>query len=182
MILAVVVAVIVCALFFVFAVRKHQAELKDVNAQVESERQRTVQLNAELARLQALQKNAPELEARLARFRELVPKENEVPNFIFQTQEAANQSGVAFVQITPELPKPPPEGASLAEVRMTIGTSGGYFAVQDFIRRMYAINRALRFDNISLTADAEGNLTFTGTARMFFDLPAAPVTTTVPAG
>jgi Tfp pilus assembly protein PilO len=191
MILAVVGAVAVAAAAFFFAVRPRQQELGRVRADVEQEENRTQQLEAELARLQQLQRNAPELEARLARYRELVPEDDQVPNFIFQVQEAANQAGVGFVEITPELPKPPPEGAQVAEVRTLIGAKGGYFAVQDFFRRLYDLDRAVRVDNLTM-AGAEDETTgetlidLDMTARVFFELPAgaaaaAPTTETVPA-
>lgn len=191
MILAVVGVVAVSAAAFFLAVRPRQQELGRVRADVEQEENRTQQLEAELARLQQLQRNAPELEARLARYRELVPEDDQVPNFIFQVQEAANQAGVGFVEITPELPKPPPEGAEVAEVRTLIGAKGGYFAVQDFFRRLYDLDRALRVDNLTM-AGAEDETTgetlidLDMTARVFFELPAgaaagSTTTTTAPA-
>jgi len=177
LILAVVGVVAVAAVAYFFAVRPRQQELGRVRADVEQEENRTQQLEAELERLQALQENAPKLEARLARYRELVPEDDQVPNFIFQVQEAANQAGVGFVEITPELPKPPPEGAAVAEVRTLIGAKGGYFAIQDFFRRLYDLDRAVRVDNLTM-AGAEDETTgetlidLDMTARVFFELPA----------
>ena len=188
MILAVVGVVAVAAVAYFLAVRPRQQELGRVRADVEQEENRTQQLQAELARLQQLQKNAPQLEARLARYRELVPEDDQVPNFIFQVQEAANQAGVGFVEIMPELPKPPPEGAEVAEVRALIGAKGGYFAVQDFFRRLYDLDRAVRVDNLTMAGEenettGETLVDLDMTARVFFELPegatgAAATTTT----
>jgi Tfp pilus assembly protein PilO len=149
----------------------------------------------QLQALQQLQENAPELEAELQRIRQFVPTNHEVPNFIFQVQEAADESGVDFVQISPELPKQPaedPTGTTLAQVRITIGATGGYFAVQDFMRRLYELDRAVRIDTMSVAAggetsqggDQSGTLTVQMTTRIFFELPAGTVpgaTGTVPA-
>jgi Tfp pilus assembly protein PilO len=182
LIVAILVVVVVLALIFFFVVNPRRSELNDLHAQIDLEEQRTQQLQTELARLQALEANAPELEAQLARIREFVPLRPEVPNFIFQVQEAANRAGLDFVQISPELPKQPPEGAALAEVRMTIGAKGGYFAVQDFIRRLYDLDRALRVDSFTLGFESDSfgliRLTMSGTARIFFELPATVGTTT----
>jgi Tfp pilus assembly protein PilO len=188
MILAGVVSLLVCLAFFFFFIRPRQSDLSDVKAQVVAEQERTLTLQAELTRLQDLQARAPELEAELARIRQLVPQTHQVPNFIFQVQDAANASGVDFVSITPELPKAPPEGAAVAEVRMILGTGGGYFAVQDFIRRIYDLDRAVRIDNLSLSAEesstGEITLTVSTAARMFFEVPSVPApvteTTTTP--
>jgi Tfp pilus assembly protein PilO len=175
MILTAVASVLVLAAFFFLFIRPRQNELGKVRDEVEQEEARTVSLRSELRRLQALQENAPELEAELARFRELVPRNHEVPNFIFLVQEAATEAGVDFVNITPELPKAPPEGAPVAEVRATIGAGGGYFSVQDFLRRLYDLDRALRVDSVTMAAQEEeseeSTLRLDMVSRVFFEPP-----------
>ena len=179
MILAIVAAVVACALFFFFAIRGRQAELATVQANIVAEEDRAVQLTAELNRLKELQKRAPELQAELTRIRELVPIEHEVPNYIFLIQNASTEAGVDFISVAPELPRTPPEAAPLAQVRMEIVAQGGYFALQDFMRRMYALDRATRIDNLSLARDEQtGTLSLTLATRIFFELPAAPATDT----
>ena len=186
LILAIVGAVLVVLLAYFLAIRPRQSELADVKAQVASEETLRLQLQADLDRLRALEQNEPELRAELDRIRALVPPEHEVPNFIFQVNEAANASGVEFVQITPELPKTPPEGAALAEVRLTIGGNGGYFAIQDFVRRLYALDRAVRIDILTIgTDEQQAGATLNLTARIFFEVPSgvagtAPTTPTTP--
>lgn len=186
LVLVIVGVLAVCGVFYFMFIKGRQAELSDVRAQVTAEENRTQELESRLARLQQLQKNAPQLEAKLAEMREFVPERNDVPNFIFQVQQAASQAGVRFVQVTPELPKQPPEGASLAEVRAVIGASGSYFAIQDFVRRVYALDRATRFDSMTVIVNEDedappGELTLESMARVFFELPAggaAAATTT----
>lgn len=176
-VLAVLGVLVILIAFFFFFIRPRQQELNRVETDIETEEARTLQLEAELARLQDLQANAPELEAELATIRAYVPQDDEVPNFIFLVQDAANAAGVDFVQITPELPKPPPEGAAVAEIRAQIGAGGGYFAIQDFIRRLHGLDRAVRIDNLTLTgaedpATGDVTITMTSTARIFFEAPA----------
>lgn len=175
MILTVVASALVLAVFFFLFIKPRQTELGQVKDDVEAEQTRTVQLRSELRRLQALQENAPKLEAELARFRELVPRNHEVPNFIFLVQEAADEAGVDFVNITPELPKTPPEGAPVAEVRATIGAGGGYFSIQDFLRRLYDLDRALRVDSVTMAGQeeetGETTITLDMISRVFFEPP-----------
>ena len=171
---------------FFLAVRPRQTELGKVRDNVAKEEDRTQSLEAELAHRQQLQENAPQLEAQIAKYRELVPEDDQVANFIFQVQEAANQSGVGFVEITPQLPTPPAEGAEVAEVKSIIGARGGYFAVQDFFRRLYGLDRAVRIDEVTMDGEEDQTTQETlvklgATARIFFELPAgatAPATTT----
>lgn len=197
-------AVVVCLLFFMLFIRPRQSDLKDVEEQITLAQDQQQQLQLELQQLQALRDDAPRLNAVLEEISGLVPKTHETANLIFQIQEAANRAGVDFLQITPELPKAPPEGATLAEVRLTIRSTGGYFALQDFIRRLYDLDRALRLDTLSLTLGeevsgataaqpAEASTTTTAdvgatelqmeaAARVFFELPngAAATAATVP--
>lgn len=185
-IVTIVAAVLVLLIFYMFFIRSRQGELSELRSQVETEEATTVQLRATLDRLQALQEQAPQLEAELAEIRELVPQKNQVPNFIFASQEAANEAGVELSVLTPELPKTPPEGAQLAEVRLQMGARGGYFAVQDFMRRLIDLDRALRIDIVTMSATtaAEGVETIVSldiTARIFFELPVAEAPSTAPA-
>ena len=175
-ILTIVVAVLIVLVFYMFFIRSRQGELSDLRVQVETEEARTLQLTTTLNRLKALQQQAPKLEAELAEIRELVPQRNEVPNFIFASQEAANEAGVELNVLTPELPKTPPEGAPLAEIRLQMGARGGYFAIQDFMRRLIDLDRALRIDIVNMSATSSDAATDTIvnldiTARIFFELP-----------
>lgn len=182
----VAIAVLVLLVFYFFFIRSRQGELNEVQTQVEAEEAQTVQLRATLDRLRALQEQAPRLEAELAEIRELVPQRNQVPNFIFASQEAANEAGVELNILSPELPKTPPEGAQLAEIRLQLAARGGYFAIQDFMRRLIDLDRALRIDIVTMSAAADAESTDTVvsldiTARIFFELPVVEAPATAPA-
>ena len=198
LILVVAGILVVLLLAYFLLIRPRQSELADVRAQTNAARDETSQLETELARLEALQDNAPELEADLTRIRKLVPppsEDGDVATFIFQVQQAANQAGVGFVQITPEFPKTPPEGAQLAEIRTTLTARGGYFAIQDFFRRLMDLDRALRIDLVTMRSDTseggetagttttspdEARIELSMTARIFFELPAGGAAPTAP--
>jgi Tfp pilus assembly protein PilO len=179
LIVSIAVAVVLLLLILFLLVRPKQGELSDLREEVEAEEQTTVSLRADLGRLQALEENAPELRAELAELDGFVPQRHQIPNFIFLVQEAANRSGVGFVQITPQQPKPPPEGATLAQVNVQITASGGYFAIQDLLRRLYDLDRAVRIDTVALTTTGEGQqrrLDLSMDLRIFFELPEGGVT------
>lgn len=197
--LALVGALVVCVAFYFFFVRSRQGELADVRDQVEAAENESQSLQAELQGLQALKENAPKAEARLNEIRELIPQKDQVANFIFLVQDAANRAGVDFVTVTPEQPKAPVEdpSASVAQVRVTLGAEGDYFALQDLVRRLYDLDRAVRIDSLAIDAeeDQQANtttLTMTAAARIFFENPGgvpaattgstttAPATTTTP--
>lgn len=174
--------VVVALLMYMFMISPRQDEFGELETQVATEENRTQALQLELARLQALKANAPELEAQLEKVRRLVPRKHAVVKFIRQVQQIASEAGVDFVNIGPEVAKPPPEGALVAEVRMTVGVGGDFFSVQDFVRRFYELDRAVRIDLLSLESSTDATeariVILTATARVFFELPeggAAPV-------
>jgi Tfp pilus assembly protein PilO len=175
--LVIAATLVVCAAFYMFFVKSRQDELADVRKQVEAAEDESVSLQAQLDELQALKENAPKAEARLNEIRDLVPQDDQVANFIFQVQDAANRAGVDFVTVTPEQPKAPVEdpSASVAQVRVTLGAeSSDYFAIQDLVRRLYDLDRAVRIDNLALDADEDEDsgvvtITMTAAARIFFE-------------
>jgi Tfp pilus assembly protein PilO len=180
MILAIVASVIVIALFFFLFIRSRQTELAQIRSDIEAEENAAIQLTTELNRLRDLQDRAPELQAELAEIKQFVPENHEIPNFIFLLQDAATAAGVDFLRISPELPKVPPEQAPLAEVLMQIEGKGGYFSLQDFIRRLHNLDRAVRIDRLTMTGEDDQipvPISLEISARVFFELPAeAPLT------
>ncbi len=178
------VIVVVLLGVYLFLVSPRRGEVNTVKGQVAAARSTTAGLQLELERLQALQENQGALESELAQILELVPRKNQVPDFMLQVEAAAGEAGVDFVEIKPELPKQPPEGATLAQVRVAISSSGSYFSVQDFLRRLYELDRAVRIDLVTMDGATEGGETTIDlaiTARIFFELPAggaAPAPTT----
>jgi len=182
-ILGSVAIVLVMAMMFFFLVGPRRSQLKDTESQVVAAESQTVVLETELARLESLQKRAPQLQAALDDISDLVPQENRVSSFVFQVQQEANRSGLDFISITPQLPKTPPEGAPLAEVKIDIGAKGSFFTIQDFIRRLTELNRAVRVDGFTMaTIDEAGEdrVELTASARIFFEQPAGTAAPTAP--
>lgn len=169
------IVVALLALYF-FMIRPARSTLAETAQRADAAEAQTQALRVELERRQALQANEAQLEAELAEMRGFVPRRHEIPNFILQMQDEANAAGVDFLDITPELPAPPPEGAALGQVQMDIRASGGYFSIQDFIRRIYNFDRALRIDVASLNivgeeGEEDPDLDLVMTARIFFEAP-----------
>jgi len=184
-ILGSVAIVLVMAMMFFFLVGPRRGQLKDTEAQVVAAESQTLVLETELARLESLQKQAPQLQAALDEISDLVPEDNRLSSFVFQVQQEADRSGLDFVSITPQLPKTPPEGAPLAEVKIDIGAKGSFFTIQDFIRRLTELDRAVRVDGFTMAiVDEEGSgdvVELTASARIFFEQPAGTAAAAAPA-
>ncbi|MGH2752199.1 MAG: type 4a pilus biogenesis protein PilO [Actinomycetota bacterium] len=176
-ILSSVGVVLVMTLMFFFLINPRKGDLAEARENVDAAQAETVVLEGELSRLEGLQARAPQLQAALDEIRDLVPDENRVSSFVFQLQQEANRAGLEFVSITPTLPKSPPEGAPLGEVKIDIGAQGTYFTIQDFIRRVTELDRAVRLDGFSMSAvqeedSEEALIDLLASARIFFEQPA----------
>lgn len=179
LIVAGVAAILVCLLFFMLIIRPRKSSLAEVNTNIETALNEGQSLQLQLSQLEALKDRAPQMTALLDEIRGYVPESNEAANFINQIQVAANMAGVELHQLSNELPKQPPEGALLAEIRITIRATGGYFSLQDFVRRLYDLDRALRIDTVLLSrgenanepASGSSDIELTATARVFFEIP-----------
>ena len=185
LILAGVLALLVCVVFYFFFVRPRSQELDKTNNEIDAAEAQTSSLQAQLADLRALKEQEPQLRAELNEIRELVPQSDETANFIFQLQDSATAAGVPFIRLDPEDPRPAPEDSSVAQVRTTIGAQGGYFSLQDFVRRVSELDRAVSIDNFSMTsvegeeAEERGRVQLQMVVRIFFEVPEvqAPVAT-----
>ena len=174
MILAIVAVLIIVALFFFLFIRSRQSELTQIRADIEAEENTSIQLTTELNRLKDLQERAPQLQAELAEIKQFVPETHEIPNLVFLLQDSATAAGVEFLSIAPALPAVPPEQAPLAEVRIEVTATGGYFSLQDFIRRLHNLDRAVRIDALTMSSEEEVpvRIELAMNLRVFFELPA----------
>lgn len=141
------------------------------------------QLQTEIARLRAEQRQEPLRRAQLERVRTLIPDEPNLAQFILDANDAAVRSGIDFISIAPALPAAPslapptapgaPAAPAIApgtappEIKLALQISGGYFQVLDFLNRLDALPRLVVTDGVNLTADPAARLTVALTSRMF---------------
>lgn len=185
LILAGVLALLMCVVFYFFLVRPRSADLDRTNKEIDAAEAQTSSLQAQLADLRALQEDQTRLQAELREIRELVPTIDDTANFVFQLQDSATAAGVPFVRIDPEEPRLAIEDPTVAQVRTTIGAQGGYFSLQDFVRRVSELDRAVSIDSFQMTsvegeeAEERGRIQLQLVVRIFFEVPEvqAPITT-----
>ncbi|MCA1841558.1 MAG: type 4a pilus biogenesis protein PilO, partial [Actinobacteria bacterium] len=139
-------------------------------------------LKLELARLEALQQEAPKLRERATVLDAAAPNDPQLAQFILQVQDAANASGIEWISVSPT----PPVASSvpgLSEIALTMNVTGGYFQVQDFLVRLETLSRAVKVGTIGLTAGATTSVTsptlnIALAMKMFVaTVPAAPPST-----
>jgi Tfp pilus assembly protein PilO len=130
-------AILVIALFYVLLFQPSREELATIEASIVTEQTVQQQLTSEIARLQAVREQAPEVEAELAAAEAIVPRDAALPSALRQLQLAADESGIVMQSVTASRPTVI-EGATdgLSSVDVNVQMLGGYFQVVDFLRRV----------------------------------------------
>ncbi|MGB3681261.1 MAG: type 4a pilus biogenesis protein PilO, partial [Rubrobacteraceae bacterium] len=88
-----------------FAARTEERENKEVQLQ---------QLQQEVAELEAIADNAPDVERQLLELSKRVPTQPEVPSFVLQIEEISGASGVTQLSIQPGDAGPPEGGGNFS--------------------------------------------------------------------
>lgn len=159
--------------------------LDDANEREAAADQVNSELELRIARLEAAQDSAPARMAQLEDLRRAVPDDPELAQFILDANQAASESGVDFLSISPA---PPAAGVGGLPpvITLAINVTGGYFAVLDYLERVDDLPRIVVIDTINLAPNggvgALQELSVSINGRMFATAAPqlAPVPTTVP--
>ena len=138
-------------------------------------------LELRLSRLQAVQERAPELTAALSELRRAVPDDPALAQFILDANQAANESGVQFLSIAPNVP----EAGNPSSIRLSINVTGTYEAVLLYLRRLEDLPRIVVVDSLGLSPsqdEAGLQLSVAILARMFTTNSASVAPLEPPAG
>lgn len=176
--------VLLLVLFYLFAWAPKSEELAEVRDEIDAAVAQQSMLRSQIAELESVRATAPEIEAALATAESLVPREAALPSALRQLQLAADDSGTELVSIAAGRPAAVDTVPELARISLTITTSGSYFQLVDFLRRVEdpAITpRVVLFENVAVTVDEYPTLTAALTGSMFAVLPAPPPTEPEPA-
>jgi Tfp pilus assembly protein PilO len=173
-------------------------DLEEATEARDAAEQELATLDARLERLRDQAENQPERQALKEELSANIPELPQLETFIRSADDIRAQTGVDWISVAPAEPAPGPTGIS--EIRMTIQLEGGFFQVQEYLKRLEDLTRLVVVDAIQIgtggeTDDGSGipslsgapTLTVSLTARMFTQAtglvtPATPVTTTTVAG
>lgn len=182
-----ILAMVVVAVLAFFLVFKPQSDkIAQAREDVQTAQDNVERLRLELARLQALQQQAPKLREEATKLDAAVPNDPQLAAFILQVQEAANASGIEWMSVSPTPPATSTNAqAPVQEVVIAMNVEGGYFQVQDFLVRLEGLPRAVKIGNVSLSAQSaetgSPRLTASLNMKMFVASPVAPAPAPAPA-
>jgi Tfp pilus assembly protein PilO len=197
-VLLTIVAVLVWNLL-IFAPKGRDLSKAKKDTQIEE--QKEPQLRAQLAALEEISKNGPEIAAKLDRLGAAVPTSPDLDGFILSANQIAVQSGIDWLSVSPGIVAVGTAGPSV--IPLTISIKGGFFQVLDYLNRLEDMGRLVIVDGLTASASAPGGTSGSGstggsavapttgaptlaislTARMFTMAPpaAAPGSTPPPA-
>jgi Tfp pilus assembly protein PilO len=167
-------------------------DLSQAKKDTQIEEQKEPQLRSQLAALEEISKNGPEIAAQLDRLGAAVPTSPDLDGFILSANQIAVQSGIDWLSVSPGVVTVGPAGPSV--IPLTISITGGFFQVLDYLNRLEDMGRLVIVDGLTASAGASGGtggvaaaptssaptLAITLTARMFTMAPPAPAPGSAP--
>ena len=168
-------------------------ESLDQQADARDERQATLaELQAEVARLEEVRQNSPELQRQLLELNKRIPTQPEVETLVVQIEDIAEAAGVTQTQIVRGDPVPPEGGGDFTVQPITMSFEGTYEELLEFLRLADDLVRLVTVNNVTYEVaeegttaapDVEQNLTVEIDAEVYYQptdvpegtAPAAPV-------
>ena len=122
----------------------------DERAQERSDKEaQLANLQQDVARLEQVRRNAPELERQLLEYSKRIPEEPEIPTIVVQIEEIARASGVTQLSIVPGSPGSPPGGGNYSVLPITMTFEGTYEELQEFTRRVDNLVRLVTINDVT---------------------------------
>lgn len=172
------VAVLLAAGFFLLLYQPKSDEVAELEDQAATLQAQQAQLQGQITRLKQVRREAPDIEAQLAAAEAVVPRSAALPVFVRQMQQAADDSGVTLLSLSPGTPAAVAEATEgLATISVTVAVTGGYFQLVDFLRRLEdpAITaRGFLWSSAGVSPADYPTLTLSLSGEMFAYLPGAP--------
>ncbi len=106
-------------------------------------------LQQEVAQLEAVRREAPEIQRQLLELSKRIPEQAEIPTLVVQLEEIADASGVTQLRIVPGTPAPPPGGGDFSVVPITMSFDGTYEQMQDFLLRTRNLSRLVSVRSVT---------------------------------
>ncbi|HEX2181837.1 MAG TPA: type 4a pilus biogenesis protein PilO [Rubrobacteraceae bacterium] len=106
-------------------------------------------LQAEVAELEAVQRNAPDIERQLLEYSKRIPTQPQIETLIVQIEEIADDTGVTQLSIEPGTPGPPPGGGDYSVVPITMSFEGTYEQLQFFLENARNLSRLMTVNGVS---------------------------------
>jgi len=152
---AIVAALAVTALWWLFVVSPRNEEVADINAQLDAAEAREDSLRTQIRQLTSIKDQEVSYLFAIGQMETSIPENPEEAAFIDQVNFLADRTGVDLTNLTLAPPTSPiEEGASGFEIPTRIAVQGQYFEVLGFLYGLEAMERLVRVDSLNLSPQA----------------------------
>ncbi len=152
-----VLGLVVLVVAFYFLLLGPLLENLDQQADARDQRQATLaELQAEVARLEEVRRNSPELQRQLLELNKRIPTQPEVETLVVQIEDIAQTAGVTQTQILRGDPVPPEGGGDFTVQPITMSFEGTYEELLEFLRLADDLVRLMAVNNVAYQVAEEG--------------------------
>jgi type IV pilus assembly protein PilO len=152
-----VLGLLVLVVAFYFLLLGPLLENLDQQADARDQRQATLaELQAEVARLEEVRRNSPELQRQLLELNKRIPTQPEVETLVVQIEDIAETAGVTQTQIVRGDPGPPEGGGDFTVQPITMSFEGTYEELLEFLRLADDLVRLMAVNNVAYQVAEEG--------------------------
>jgi type IV pilus assembly protein PilO len=151
-ILGLLVVVLLIASYYFLLLRPLMNSLDERVQERSGKEAQLANLQQEVTQLEAVQREAPEIERQLLELSKRIPTQPEIPTLLLQIEEIANASGVTQLSIEPGAPAPPPGGGGFSVVPITMSFEGTYEQMQNFLLRTRNLARLVTVRSVTFCA------------------------------
>ena len=132
------------------------SRLGEADHQREQREAQLAQLQQEVADLEEVRRNSPEIERQLLELSKRIPTQPEIPTLTVQIEEITRDSGVTQISLIPGTPAPPPGGGDYSVQPITMSFEGTYQELQEFLRLTRNLARLMTVNDITYEVFEEG--------------------------
>jgi type IV pilus assembly protein PilO len=152
-----VLGLVVLVVAFYFLLLGPLLENLDQEADARDQRQATLaELQAEVARLEEVRRDSPELQRQLLELNKRIPTQPEVETLVVQIEDIAETAGVTQTQIVRGDPGPPEGGGDFTVQPITMSFEGTYEELLEFLRLADDLVRLMAVNNVAYQVAEEG--------------------------
>lgn len=172
------IAVLVTAAFFFLLLRPKMSEIATVREQIKAAQDEEALLQADLARLRGIRRDAFKLRARLASVENLLPESPQLPAFIRLLQRAATREGMELLSIAPSPPSLNSD-QGVEVISVSVAVEGSFHRTEAFLAELENLDRLVEVASLAMsprveTAPLTVTISSTLSLRMYVVPPETP--------
>jgi Tfp pilus assembly protein PilO len=168
------IAAIVSLLVILFLVLPKLGQVTEAQQDLEEAEAQQDTLESRLSALEQAREEAPQNEAEIRDVDRQVPPTADLAGLLLLLRNAATQSGVQVVSLTPAAPASAEDGG-FSSIQVSASGEGSYFSVVDSLSPIETLPRAATVGSLDLTPVEGSGLTFAATITLYTsDVSAGP--------